>query len=86
MIPFWVKKTEENRDICRWKKESFTSKVEITRNLLNKDIKKENFKKNLMDLIEKNYQISMTSDQSVSSNNLFKRFLKVKSFNMFLTL
>ena len=38
-------------------------------NRLNKYIKKENFKKDLMNLIEKNHQINMTSDHSVSSNN-----------------
>ena len=51
-----------------------------------KDIKKENFIKNLMSLIEANHQISMTSDHSVSSNNSFKTLLNAKSFNLFLTL
>ena len=38
-------------------------------NRLNKDIKKDNFKKDLMNLIETNHQINMSSDHSVSSNN-----------------
>ena len=42
-------------------------------NRLNKYIKKENFKKDLMNLIEKNHQINMTSDHSVSSNNCLKQ-------------
>ena len=55
-------------------------------NRLNKDTKKENFKKDLINLIEKNHQINMTSDHSVSSNNSFKSHLSAKSFNMSLTL
>ena len=55
-------------------------------NRLNKDIKKENFKKDLMNLIETNHQINMTSDHSVSSNNSFKTHLNDKGFNMFFTL
>ena len=74
MIPS-LSKTEEKRDICRWERESFSNEVEITRNRLNKDTKKENFKKDLMNLIETNYHINMTSDDSVSSNNSFKNFL-----------
>ena len=42
------------------------------RNRLNKDIKKEKFKKDLMNLIETNHRINMTSDHSVSSYNSFK--------------
>ena len=37
-----------------------------------KTYKKENFKKGLINLIEANHQINMTSDHSVSSNNSFK--------------
>ena len=55
-------------------------------NSLNKDIKKEVFLKKLMNLIETNHQIKMTSDLSVSSNNSFKSQLNAKSFNMFLKL
>ena len=39
-----------------------------------------------MNLIETNQQINMTSDHSLSSNNLFKSHLNAKTFNMFLTL
>ena len=35
---------------------------------------KENFKKDLMNLIETNHQINMTSDYTVSSNNTKKPF------------
>ena len=48
---------------------------------LNKDIKKENIKKYLINLIETNHQI-MTSDHSVSSNNSSKSHWNA----MFLTL
>ena len=48
-------------------------------NRLNKYIKKENFKKDLMNLIEKNHQINMTSDHSVSSNNCLKQLQLCKA-------
>ena len=54
--------------------------------LLNKGIKKENFKKDLMSLIETNHQINMTFDHSIFNNNSFKSLLNAKSFIMFLTL
>ena len=54
-----------------------------TGNSLNKDIEKDNFEKDLMNLIETNHQINMTS---ALSNNSFKSQLNTKSFNMFLTL
>ena len=41
-------------------------------NRLNKDIKKENFKKDPMILTERNYQINMTSEHFVSSQNRLK--------------
>ena len=44
-------KTEEKRDSCGWKGDSFFSKVEITRNRLNKDIK--NFVRHSMVIIMK---------------------------------
>ena len=44
-------------------------------NHLNKYIKKENFKKDLTNLIETNHQINMTSDHFVSNNDLFKSYL-----------
>ena len=53
---------------------------------MNKDIKKKNFKKALINLIEANHQINMTSDNSVSSNNSFKSHMYAERFNMFLTL
>ena len=48
-------------------------------NRLNKDIKKDSFKKNLINLIETNHQINMTTDHSVSSNNSFKSLLNASS-------
>ena len=53
-------------------------------NSLNKDIKKDNVFLKLMNLVETNHQIKMTSDLSVSSS--FKSQLNAKSFNMFLKL
>ena len=55
-------------------------------NPLKKHIKNENFNKDLINLIERNYQINMTSDNFVLSNNSFKSHLSAKTFNMFLTL
>ena len=49
-------------------------------NRLNKDIKNDNFLKNLMNLIQTNHQTSMTSDHSVLSNNSFKCFLNASSY------
>ena len=48
-------------------------------NRLNNDIKKDNLKKDLMNLIETNHQINMTSDRSVSSNNSYKNLLNISS-------
>ena len=53
--------------------------------LLYKNIKKENFEKHTMNLIEINHKINLFSEHSVSSNNSFKSHLNAKSFNMFLT-
>ena len=47
-------------------------KLKLQEESLNKYIKKENFRKDLMSLTETNQQINMTSDHSVSSNNSFK--------------
>ena len=47
---------------------------------------KANFKKGLINLIETNQQINMSSDNFFSSNNSFKTHLNAKGFNMFLTL
>ena len=60
--------------------------VNQTRNRLNKDIKKQNFKKDLMNLTETNHQTNMTSEHSVSSNKWFKNHFNVKHFNIFVTL
>ena len=60
----------------------FSSEVEIRRG----NIKQGNFKKYLMNLIEKNHLIKMSSDHSISSNNSFKSHLNAKSFSMILTL
>ena len=54
-------------------------------NRLRKHIRKENFRKGLINSIETNYQINMTSDNFVSSNNSFKSHLNAKGFNMLLT-
>ena len=53
------------------------------RNCLNKNIKKENVLKDLLNLVETYRQINMTSDYSVSSNNSFKSHFNAKNFNMF---
>ena len=55
-------------------------------NRLNKHIKKENFKNDLMNLIKTNLQINITSDHSFWSNGLFESRLNAKSFNTYLTL
>ena len=50
-------------------------------------LKKENFEKDLMNQIDRNHQINITIDYSVSSNSLVKKsLLNVKSFKMFLKL
>ena len=41
---------------------------------------------NLINWIEKNHQINMTSDRYVSSNMSFKSHLNARSFSMFSTL
>ena len=55
-------------------------------NRLYKDIKKETFEKDPMNLIETNRKINVTSDRSASSNNSLKSHLDAKSFNLFLIL
>ena len=64
----------------------FPNQVEITSEIVKKALQKENFKKDLMNLIETNHQMNMSSDHSVSSNNSFKSHLNANSFNMLLTL
>ena len=61
-------------------------KLKLRRIALIKILKKKNFKKDLMNLIETNHHINIASDHSVSSNNSFKSFLNAESFNMVLTL
>ena len=55
--------------------DGFFSEVDITRDRLNKDIKKKKKKKknekDLINLIEANHHINMTSDHYVSRNNSF---------------
>ena len=88
IIPFSGKKNRRKTKLCyhnemfTWKRDSFSSEVGI----LNKDIKKENFRKYPMNLIETNYQINMTSNHSVASNMSFKSQLNAKSFNMILSI
>ena len=74
MIPLWGKRQKKTKqcyhdNICRWNRDSFSSETEI---------KKGNFKKYLMNLIEINHPINMTSDHSISSNNSFKNHLNIK--------
>ena len=80
-------KQSYNEDICRRYRESFSREVDNYKgNRFNKDIKKENFKKNLMNLFEKNHSIHMTPDNSISSSYAFKNHLNIKGFDMFSTL
>ena len=88
IIPFSGKKNRRKTKLCyhnemfTWKRDSFSSEVGI----LNKDIKKENFRKYPMNLIETNRHINMTSDHSVSNNTSFKSHLNAKRFNMILSI
>ena len=50
------------------KRTVFPMKLKLEGKRLNKDIKKKNFKKDLMNLTEKNHKINMNSEHSVSSN------------------
>ena len=74
-------------DIYQWKRDIFSSEVEITRGIVWINIKTRAFlKKDLMNLIETDHQININFYHSVSSNNSFKSHLNAKNFNMFLTL
>ena len=54
---------------------------------MNKDIKKEDFKKISNEfLTERNHRINMTSEHSISSNEWFNSHLNAQSFHIFLTL
>ena len=46
-------------------------------------MKKEDFRKDLVNLILTNHQINMTSDHSVSSSDSFKSHLNAKRFTLF---
>ena len=61
----------------------FQVRLKLQGESLNKDTKKENFKKDLMNLIKTNHQINLTSDRSVSSNNSFRSHLNTKSAESF---
>ena len=82
------KKQCYHEDICKWNRDSFSCEVENYKEncLNNNNNKKENFKKDLMNLIEKNHTINMTPDHSISNSNLFKSHLNTKSFDMFSSL
>ena len=64
----------------------FSMKLKLQGESFEKYIKKENFKKVLINLIETSHVINMISDHFVSSNTSFKSHLNAKGFNMFLTL
>ena len=70
----WHLSVQKNR-----KKNVISLDANCKGNRLNKDIKKDNFKKDLMNLTETNHQINLTSDHSVSSNILFKSLLNASS-------
>ena len=69
MILFWRKKTEEKQNFATIIKSGdgkgtvFQWSLNYKGHRLNKHMKKENFKKDLMNLIEINHQINITSDQ-----------------------
>ena len=67
------KKTKQcyHNDICRWKRDRFSSEVKIIRGIVSIKILKKRFN----EVIETNHQINMTSDHFVSSNNSFKSHL-----------
>ena len=65
------------------KRTVFSMKLKLGGESFEKIYKKENFEKNVMDLIETNHQINITSENSVSSNTSFKKHLNGKSFKLF---
>ena len=86
----FLKKTEEEKQNRKWylsmqKGQFFQCSWNYKEDRLKKNIKKENFKKGVINLTETNLQINMTSDNFISSNNLFKSHLNAKGFNMSLT-
>ena len=62
----------------------FLVNLKLEGSRLNKDIKKWNFRKDLMYLIDTNHQINIISDYSTSIGNLFNKHLN--AFSTFLTL
>ena len=64
----------------------FVMKLKLQRESFENTSKKKNIKKNLINQIEKNHQINVTSDRYVSSNMSFKSHLNARSFSMFSTL
>ena len=80
MIPFWGKKEEKQNSAtivisADRKDKFFLWSWNYKENSLNKGIKTESFEKDLMNLIDTNTQINMTSNHSVSSDDLFKSHL-----------
>ena len=61
----------------------FFNEVEIRRGIVWKKIPKNNFEKDVMNLIETNHQIKITSENVVSGNKSFKKDLNSNSFKMF---
>ena len=69
-------------DMCRWKRDSFSSEVEVTREIVWIKISKNRILKKIsleMNLIGANNHINMTSDHPVSHINSFKNLLNAKS-------
>ena len=62
----------------------FLMNLKLEGSRLNKDIKKGNFRKDLMNLIDTIYQINIISDYFFSVINLFNKHLN--AFSTFLTL
>ena len=54
------------KEICRWKRDNSSNEVEIKWGIVWINILKRRFKKDLMNLIEANHQINMTSDLSIT--------------------
>ena len=92
MIPFLREKTGEKQNSATAMISVdgivtiISNEVKITRESFKNILKVKNFLKNLINLIETNHQINMTSDHSVWSNISFESHLNAKSFNVFLTL
>ena len=61
----------------------FPMKLKLEGNHLKKDIKKENFEKDVIHSIQTNHEINMTFVHSVLSSTSFKKYLNAKSFKIF---